>query len=130
MATKKDLFDDGKKDKLLKEAIKKAKTKKTEKFPCVFGMGKGGAMFVLDWKRQNDHGKLFLEMKGRHEKVIKGQARISGDLIEITIEDTKGGKIKPKDVKDCLKQSSPIKKAKLFDKDGSAIADEEEESQQ
>ena len=126
MPTKKDLFDEGKKDQLLSDAIKKAKQKKSESFPFVYGQGKGGSMFVLDWKRQNDHGKLFLEMKGKYEKAIMGQARVLGDSAEIKIQDKKGGKIKPKDMKDCLKNAG-VRKVKLLDEKGAEVTDEDEE---
>jgi hypothetical protein len=118
MATRKDLFDDEKKEKLLKEAIKKVKQKKgAESFPFGFGIGQAGAMIVLDWKRQNDPNKLFLEMKKNADKVIVGEAKIMGDLIEIEVKEEKGGKIKPIEVKKCLAKT-PLKKCKLTSKEG------------
>ena len=123
MATRKDLFSDEKKEKLLKDAIKKVKQKKgAESFPCVFGIGKSGPMMVLDWKRQNDPNKLFLEMKKNADKVIVGEAKIMGDLIEIEVKDEKGGKIKPIDVKKCVAKMS-LKKCKLKGKDSKQVED-------
>lgn len=124
MATKKDLYDDAKKDGLLKDAVKKVKAKKgSDTFPCVFGLGKNGPRFVLDWKKQNDPSKLFLEMKKHADKAFLGEATINGDLIEIDIKDSKGGKIKPVDVKRYLSQFN-VKKCKLS-QGGKQIEDDE-----
>ena len=99
----KDLFDQAKRDRLLRTALKKARTKKGGTFAFAFGMmGDGQSLLVVDWRGKFDSEKLLKELrKEGPRKAIVGQASVNGRLLELSVNQSKGT-VTSKDVREFL----------------------------
>ena len=115
LPTLKSLFDASKHLELLEEAIKKAKQDQSGGFPFAFGMGKGDAKLVIDWKKALKSDRLYKEMKKEQDKVVVGVANVSGRQLSLKVE-LKKGNVKEQDVRKYLnKNKLAVSKAVIQD---------------
>ncbi len=127
----KDLFHKDKRESLLQDALKKARAKKGGEFPFAFGMmGGDRSILVIDRRGEFRTDKLLKEIrKERPRKLIVGTAKVSGRLLELTVDESKGT-VKAKDVRDFLtKNNLPVTKAVIAEQKGGSAKEDEAANQ-